>query len=194
GLAWGEIDRVLLVGGSTRMPMVPRMLQELSGKAPDASVHPDEAVAHGAALYAELLAPRQERGEGPFPVTNGVSHSLGILGSHKKTGRKFNKVLIPKNSPLPCTVSKVFRTYKAGQKSVAIQVLEGESEQPEVCTLIGTCAIRDLPAELPEGWPVEVSYSYESNGRLHVSAKLQGHSASVTTDFERENRLPDEDL
>ena len=75
-----------------------------------------------------------------------------------------------------------------------IKVLEGESKSPEDCTALGTCAIRDLPTELPAGWPVKVSYTYESNGRLHVSASLEGHDASVTTDFERENRLPDEEL
>jgi molecular chaperone DnaK len=111
-----------------------------------------------------------------------------------QTGRKFNKILIPKNSPLPLTVTKDFKTYKPNQRSVQIKVLEGESEQPEVCTVIGVCAIRDLPADLPAGWPVRVSYSYEANGRLHVSAQLKGHAASVSADFERENRLPDEDL
>jgi hypothetical protein len=63
-----------------------------------------------------------------------------------------------------------------------------------VCTLIGTCAIRDLPPGLPAGWPVRVRYTYEPNGRLHVSAQLKGHKLGVTADFERENRLPDEDL
>jgi molecular chaperone DnaK len=203
-LTWADIDRVLLVGGSTRMPMVRRMLRELTGKEPEASLNPDEAVAHGAALYAELLAPRDTvsrsdpGGEGAAPpqftVTNVNSHSLGILGSEVETGRKINKILIPKNSPLPQTVTKVFKTFRANQRSVQIKVLEGESDRPEVCTVIGVCAIRDLPADLPAGWPVRVSYSYEANGRLHVSAQLSGHTAGVSADFERENRLPDEDL
>jgi molecular chaperone DnaK len=196
GLGWADIDRVLLVGGSTRMPMVRRMLRELTSKEPEASINPDEAVAHGAALYAELLAPRHESKEEPaqFSVTNVNSHSLGILGSEIETGRKVNKILIPKNSPLPRTVSKVFKTFRPNQRNVQIKVLEGESDRPEVCTVIGVCAIHDLPPDLPAGWPVRVSYSYEANGRLHVSAQLQGHTASVSADFERENRLPDEDL
>jgi molecular chaperone DnaK len=196
GLTWADLDRVLLVGGSTRMPMVLRMLEGLTGKAPDRSVSADEAVAHGAALYAGMLAPRQGPGEEPpgFTVTNVCSHSLGILGSDPQTGRKANKVLIPKNSPLPQTATKLFKTFKANQHSVVIKVLEGESEHPEVCTQIGVCTIRDLPPGLPAGWPIKVSYTYESNGRLHVTAKVKGHKASVTTDFERENSLPDEDL
>lgn len=174
--------------------MVVRMLQELSGKVPDASINPDEAVAHGAALYAELLAPRQEQAEPSFSVTNVNSHSLGILGANPQTGRKLNKILIPKNAPLPQTVTKEFKTFKANQKAVVIKVLEGESDRPEVCTQIGVCAIRDLPKNLPVGWPVLVSYTYESNGRLRVSAQLKGHKASVNTEFERENQLPDEEI
>jgi molecular chaperone DnaK len=196
GLGWPEIDRVLLVGGSTRMPMVRRMLRELTDKAPEASLNPDEAVAHGAALYAEVLSPKAEGSEAPAPfsVTNVNSHSLGILGSKVQTGRKVNKILIPKNSPLPLTVTKEFKTSKPNQRSVQIKVLEGESDQPEVCTVIGVCAIRDLPEDLPPGWPVRVSYTYQANGALHVSAQLKGHAAGVSANFERENRLPDEDL
>jgi molecular chaperone DnaK len=197
-LEWSAIDRVLLVGGSTRMPMIGRMLQELTAKEPDRSISADEAVAHGAALYAELLCPRQGEAtadeEPRFSVENVNSHSLGILGKQPETGRKRNKILIPKNSPLPRTVSKVFRTFKPNQRSVVIQVLEGESEQTDGCTQIGVCAITDLPPDLPEGWPVQVSYTYEANGRLQVSAKVKGHEAGVSTEFHRENSLPDEDL
>jgi molecular chaperone DnaK len=196
GLTWAEIDRVLLVGGSTRMPMVSRMLEELTGKPPDRSVSADEAVAHGAALFANLLAAPAggASGPAPFSVTDVNAHSLGILGADPQTGRKRNKVLLPKNTPLPRTMTKVFRTFKPNQRSVAIRVLEGESERPEACSTVGTCTVRDLPPGLPAGAPVEVSYTYEANGRLHVTARLLGHDAGVSTDFVRENSLPDEDL
>jgi molecular chaperone DnaK len=197
GLSWSEIDRVLLVGGSTRMPMIRRMLRELSGKEPESSISADEAVAQGAALYAELLAPREggaAEDEARFTVVNVNSHSLGVLGADPETGRKLNKILIPKNSPLPHTVTKGFKTFRANQRSVVVNVLEGESDKPDLCTSIGVCTIRDLPPDLPAGWPVRVSYTYESNGRLHVTAQLKGYDAAVTADFERENRLPDEDL
>jgi molecular chaperone DnaK len=195
-LSWADIDRVLLVGGSTRMPAIRRMLRELTGKEPESSLSPDEAVAHGAALYAELLAPRPEVSEesARFTVTNVNSHSLGILGKAVEDGRSINKILIPRNSPLPRTVTKIFRTYRPNQKSVLIKVLEGESDRPEVCTAIGTCAISDLPPDLPAGWPIRVSYTYETNGRLQVTAQLKGHTAGVTAEFQRENRLPEDDL
>jgi molecular chaperone DnaK len=195
GLAWSAIDRVLLVGGSTRMPMVVRLLQELTGKAPDRSVSPDQAVAHGAALYAAMRA--AQGGDVPtieFAVEDVAAHGLGILGADPDTGRKFNKVLIPKNAPLPHTRTKVCRTFRPNQRSVVIRVLEGDSERPEACSQVGVCTVRDLPPDLPAGWPVQVSYSYEANGRLHISARVKGQKTAVTADFLSENSIPDEEL
>lgn len=196
GLTWAEIDRVLLVGGSTRMPMVMTMMQELTGKKPERSISPDESVAHGAALYANLLVAQTSAAgqEGGFSVTNINSHSLGVLGTDPKTGRRLNKILIPKNTPLPASVTKVFKTSKQNQKSVLITVLEGESERPEICTQIGVCTIKNLPPNLPAGEKVQVSYNYKSNGRLQVDAKLKDYDASVTTAFMCENSMPDEDV
>jgi molecular chaperone DnaK len=196
GLDWSAIDRILLVGGSTRMPMIGRLLEEMSGRPPDRSVCPDQAVAQGAALYAESLAPLggAAGAQASFSVQDVASHGIGILGSDPKTGRKANRVIIPKNTPLPRTVTRSFRTLKRDQKSVLIHVLEGESERPEACSRVGTCEIRDLPPDLPAGWPVRVRYTYEANGRLHVSARVKGHEAAVTADFICENSITDEDL
>jgi molecular chaperone DnaK len=176
--------------------MIGGMLEALAGKPLDHSVAVDEAVAHGAALYASLLAAEKgaETSVPPFAVTNINSHSLGVLGSNPQTGRKLNRILIRKNTPLPQTVTKVFKTLKPNQRSVAIKVLEGESDRPEFCHQVGVCTIRDLPRDLPAGWPVQVSYTYETNGRLHVAAKLKSHPASVTADLLRENSIRDEDL
>ena len=197
GLKFADIDRVLLVGGSTRMPQIMRMLEEMTGKTPDRSISADEAVAHGAALYAALLAPSAAGAFAPAPqfqVTNVNSHSLGILATDPVSGKKLNKVLIPKNTPLPFTRKKKFQTYRPSQRAVLIKVLEGESQQPNCCTAIGTCQIADLPTDLPAGSPIEVSYTYESNGRLQVDARLRGHDAGITVEFQRENSLPDDEL
>lgn len=252
-LTFAQLDRILLVGGSTRMPMVIRMLEELSGKTSDHSVSLDEAVAHGAALYAAKLMkptsppkaharsgttkvakttelanardpvrPPDEAPKTPVPVqapidadevteteegdvtesndasdfsvVNVNSHSLGILGTDPATGAKFNKILIPKNTALPCTVRMQFQTYRHGQRSVLIKILEGEREKPELCTLVGECRVSDLPPDLPAGWPIEVRYTYQSNGALSLSAQLRGYNCNVVMDFQRENQLPDEDL
>ncbi len=192
GLRWQDIDKVLLVGGSTRMPMVVRMLEELAGRPPERSVSPDEAVAHGAALFADLLLRQHERGRAPFTVTNVNSHSLGIIGVDPQTGRKRNQILIPKNTPLPHTRSAAFKTHRASQPNVAIRVVEGESERPEACIQIGVFTV-NLPPNLPAGWPVQVSYSYASNGRLEVRAKVKDQP-DVSTSFQRENSISEEEI
>ncbi|HEX7376625.1 MAG TPA: Hsp70 family protein [Pirellulales bacterium] len=196
GLTWRQIDRVVVVGGSTRMPMIIHMLGELAGRTVDHSVSADEAVAHGAALYADLLMTRQGGGTGQteFAVTNVNSHSLGVVGVDPLTGRKRNRVIIPKNTPLPHSASGRFKTYKANQPNVKITVMEGESDSPDACMEVGLCVIQGLPPNLPAGWPVEVRYTYRENGRLQVSASLLGHAAHVTTEFVRDNTLSHDDL
>lgn len=197
GLSWNQIDRLLLVGGSTRMPMIVRMLEEMSGKQPDRSLAPDEAVAHGAALYADLLLRRQgHRGhsEAKFTLKNVNSHSLGIAGIDERTGRRVNHILIPKNTPLPHSARQIFHTARPNQTSVKVEVLEGESPRPESCTLVGVSTIRDLPPNLAAGWPITVSYHYEENGRLQVTAQVKGSENAATATFVRDNNLPESDL
>ncbi|HJT31550.1 MAG TPA: Hsp70 family protein [Pirellulales bacterium] len=196
GLTWNDVQRVLLVGGSTRMPMVGRMLEELSGIVPDKKVHPDEAVARGAAIYAGYLLATQPGSNKPppFEVTNVNSHSLGIEGVDPSTGRKRNAIIIPRNTPLPAKVKERFSTKTAGQRSVVVQVLEGESSLPSECTSIGRTALRDLPPGLPAAWPVEITYEYGTNGRLNVSAMVPGTDREVTLQLEREGSMSDERL
>ncbi len=196
GLSWAAIDKVLLIGGSTRMPQVVAMLQELTGKVPERSVSPDEAVAHGAALYASLLVQQQTASAEPprFSVTNINSHSLGIVGVDPTTGRRRNQILIPKNTPLPHTISRTFRTAKVNQPNVVIRVVEGESERPDACIQVGVCTIENLPPNLPAGSPVQVSYTYLANGQLHVTGQLLGQQSGATTVFQRDNAMADEEL
>jgi molecular chaperone DnaK len=184
---------LLLVGGSTRMPMVGRMLEELTGRPLDRSVSPDEAVAHGAALFADLHLRRQSPRGARFSATNVNSHSLGIVGVDPRTGRKRNQILIPKNTALPHIRAEVFKTHKANQPNVAIRVVEGESERPEACIPIGVCTVA-LPPDVPAGWPVQVSYAYGSNGRLEVTAQVKGQAEGVTAAFQRENSMGDRDI
>ncbi len=196
GLKWDDIDQLLLVGGSSRMPAVGRMLEEMSGKPVNRSLSPDEAVAHGAALYADLLMKKcgKKKGCAKFKLTNVNSHSLGIIGIDNATKRKVNHILIPKNTALPHTVKKTFKTAKANQPNVRVEVLEGESTRPEYCSTVGVSVIRDLPPNLPAGSPIIVKYHYEESGRLQVAAKLKGHDASVKAAFTRDNNLPEDDL
>jgi len=181
GLQWSEVDRVLLTGGSTRMPMVRAMVRQISVKEPDTSVAADEAVAHGAALRAGLLLDKS-RGKAPaFFIRNVNSHSLGVVGIHPKTRLRTNIVLIPRNTPLPARAVGTFTTAKKDQRSVRVPVVEGDSERPEDCIALGECVVRDLPPGLPQGAPIEVEYRYAANGRISVSARVPSvrHSAQV---------------
>jgi molecular chaperone DnaK len=191
-LDWDDIDHVLLVGGSTRMPAVVEMLTAVTGKAPDATISPDESVAQGAAIHAglllDILAGRKPR----VRVRNVNSHSLGIVGTDPKTKQKQTAVLIPRNTPLPTKAKRVFKTMKGGQRSIVANVVEGESQNPAECVQIGKCTVRNLPAQLPAGTPIEVGFRYEANGRLRIAVSVAGADDKATYEISRENVLTKE--
>ena len=184
GLQWSDIDRVLLVGGSSRIPAVRKMLQRISGKEPDCSQSPDEAVAHGAALYAGILMRKAAAtGQPVCEVVNVNSHSLGVAGVHARTRERLNVVLIPKNSRLPCRAARAFQTAYPDQRSVRVAVVEGESHRPEDCIALGECVVRDLPPGLAKGTRVEVEYQYATNGRISVSARIPSVRLSANVEI-----------
>jgi molecular chaperone DnaK len=194
GLTWNDIDRVLLVGGSTRMPMVRTMLVRLTSKEPDSSVSADEAVAHGAALRAGLILAKHD-GEAPaFKIKNVNSHSLGVVATDAKTGRLRNAILIPRNTGLPVSARRVFKTQRAGQKSILVQIVEGESASPEDCSQIGKCVVRDLPETLPAQTPIDVRFRYLENGRLTITVNVEGTNKELKHEIARENSLSPEQL
>ena len=196
GLDWSQVDRLLLVGGSTRMPMVAEKLIEMTGLEPDHTVNPDEAVARGAALYARFVMSQQDKstGDPAFNVTNVNSHSLGIEGIDQETHRKINVVLIPRNTQLPARFTDKFITKTENQKSIVIQVLEGESSMPSDCNAIGRTVIRNLPPGLPKAWPIEVTFEYAANGRLTVLAVVPGTHHEVALEIDRESGLSSEGI
>lgn len=196
GISWSQVSHLLLVGGATRMPMVREMLSKLSGLEPDHRVHPDEAVARGAAIYARWLMDSRPESQQPpkFIVTNVSSHSLGIEGVDVSTQRHCNKILIPRNTPLPVRITDRFVTRKANQASIAIKVLEGESTDPNACTLIGRTSIRQLPPGLPGQWPIAVTYEYATNGRLSIRGRVEGTDRQVEMELEREGMLTGEQI
>jgi molecular chaperone DnaK len=194
GLGWSGIDRILLVGGSVQMPMVSSMLVKLSGQEPDRSSSPGEAVAHGAALYAGMLSGGWNAGsDAACRLINVNSHSLGVIGTDPRTKRKVRVVLIPKNTPLPHHATRKFRTSDDDLRSVELAVVEGESSQPDQCIALGKCVVRDLAPGLPKGTEVIVEFTYESNGRLSVLARIPRtrQSAQVHIVREKQNKLED---
>lgn len=194
GATWGGVTRLLLVGGATRMPMIQRMLAEESGLQPDRSLSPDEAVAHGAAIYAGLLLNHGNETIRRLSVRNVNSHTLGVLGIDPETRLTRRKVMIPRNTPLPASVARKFQTAKDGQPDVMIPVVEGGTDTGEGCTHIGRLSVTDLPPNLPEGTPVKVVFRYGQDGRLTVQASLPAAGKEAQLTLARASGMSDAEL
>ena len=189
-----QVTRVLLVGGSTRMPMVARQLETELGLPIDRSVSTDEAVVHGAAIYAGIIQSERAGIQTSVSVVNVNSHSLGVLGVEEATGRPRNAVIIPTNSALPVVKGKLFRTAKDGQRSVKVKVLEGGNASGQHGTLVAECVVRDLPPNLNKGTHVYVYFSYSQNGRMKIQAKLPKLNKEATLVVQREVGLSNDKI
>lgn len=187
-----HVTRLLLVGGSTRMTRVVKLLEEESGLTADRSLSPDEAIAHGAAIYAGLLLKTGGQKIAGISVTNVNSHDLGILGVETATGRKRRSVMIPKNTQLPVKVKKVFKTFRDNQTSVEVNVIEGGDDSGNNATPIGRCLVSGLPKNLPSKTPVVVQFRYGDNGRLTVQAALPTIEKNAELEIKRASGLDDE--
>ena len=192
GASWNEVTRLLLVGGSTRMPMIQKMLEVESGLQCDRSLSPDEAVAHGAAVYAQTKL--NTDGKPPVFVSNVNSHDLGVLGRDTSTGKKTRQLMIPRNSKLPVTKRRKFVTSKDGQKEVVATVIEGGTETGEGSTKIGKCRVSGLPDELPKGTDVFVTFEYSQDGRLAVKAELPTIDAEAKIKIQRSSGMQESEL
>jgi molecular chaperone DnaK len=162
GLAKGDLDHVILVGGSTRMPAVVDLVQSMTGKEPHKGVNPDEVVAIGAAVQAGVL-----KGEVKDVLLLDVTPlSLGI----ETKGGVMTK-LIERNTTIPTRRTEVFTTAEDMQPSVEIHVLQGEREMSMYNKTLGKFQLVDLPPA-PRGIPqIEVTFDIDANGIVHVSAK-----------------------
>lgn len=178
-----ELDEILLVGGSTHMPIIPWVLKSLTGKVPSRELNPDLAVAQGAAIHAAILEAREQGGGSQHaqPVlkrlrgiraTDVNSHSLGVvITDPQHTHVQTNHIMIPRNTPIPQRVVQRFVTTVQNPAAIVIKLVEGESPDIDGCTVIGEFRITGLPPNFPVGSPVEVIYSYDSRGRIHASAR-----------------------
>jgi molecular chaperone DnaK len=203
GLTWEQVDRILLVGGSTHMPMTGQMLHDLTGKVPDNSLAVSEVVARGAALHAGIMAAQgrgddlQLEGAARDALANVVeinvnAHSLGI--QVKQGQERVNDILIPKNTQLPTAASRVYCTLVENQQRVQVKVLQGEASQADACINIGECWIEGLPPNLPRASPVQVRCSVGSNGLIDVMALDMTSGKMARTEIHRSSGLTDDEI
>jgi molecular chaperone DnaK len=199
-MSWDHIDRVLLVGGSTHMPMTGAMLRDLSGKPPDNSLAVSEVVARGAAIHAGILTARGDRAERSAAAVNLAdvveisvnAHSLGI--EVRKDAERANDILIPKNTQLPAAASRVYYTLSENQHRVRVRVLQGEASQADACIPVGECWIEGLPPVLPKGSPVQVRCAVAANGLIDVMALDMTTGRMARAEIHRSSGLSEDDV
>ena len=185
GLSKGQLDHVILVGGSTRMPAVQDLVQGLTGKEPNRTVNPDEVVAIGAAVQAGVL-----RGDVKDVLLLDVTPlSLGI----ETKGGVMTK-LIERNTTIPTKRTEVFTTADDMQPSVEIHVLQGEREMAGYNKTLGKFQLVDLPPA-PRGVPqIEVTFDIDANGIVHVSAKDRATSKEQSMTITGQSTLDKNDI
>jgi len=195
GVKPSDVNTVLLVGGSTRVPLIRTHLESIFGFAPECSINVDECVALGAALHAGITKLRQDpenvaagirEGLKDITLTDVCNHSYGTICApiDKETGRRViqNRIILKKNTPLPCEISQTFYTVSEGQKRVEVTITQGEDSDPAYVNRIATHSL-ELPPDRPAERPIQVTYSYDLNQRMHCEFQDMESGRLLELDF-----------
>jgi len=201
---WAHINAVLVTGGASRMPMIRDMLQRISGTTLNTTLSPDQSIAHGAAYYSGMLLSGQKLSSSvlnkqatarlaKFKQQSITARALGIVVREKSTGKRLAHYLIPANTPLPVAARQSFGTVTPDQRRVSLHIVESGASPDDPYLDLGECVVDELPPELPEATPIEVTIRYDEQARVHVSARepRSGRNAKTTiTRVENLKHLP----
>lgn len=184
-----EVDEVLLVGGSTRVPMVQRLVKEIFGRDGNQSINPDESVALGAAVQGAIIAGQAGGDLKDMVVIDVTPLSLGV-----ETLGGVVDVVIPRNSAIPTSKSKTYTTAADNQPEVTVHVLQGERPRASDCRSLGTFNLTGIPPA-PRNTPqIEVTFDVDANGILNVTAKDKATGKENKIRVEGSSGLPKEEV
>lgn len=177
-LSWSELDGILAVGGSTRMPMVSTYIERMSGKPAMGGINKDEAVAMGAAIQAAMEVAATSSTSVPLlrgkkATRDVIAHSLGLIAESGDRSRYLNSILIPKNKQIPSTETRPYRflTRRNNTSELEVFLTQGESDDPQLCSYLGCYTFTDFPAAVAGKLvALDITYEYDKNGTVHVSA------------------------
>ncbi|MFQ5733998.1 MAG: Hsp70 family protein [Planctomycetaceae bacterium] len=201
-MGWAHVDMVLTTGGASRMPMIRNRMKELSGRTMNTTLSPDLSIAHGATYYAgmlltndkfakSILSKESARRLAALKQRSVNARALGILVRNPQTNERAPHYILPANTPLPADATHTYGTVIPNQKRVHLQIVESGIAEGRPPAKLGSCIIDDLPPDLPEGSEVAVTISYDSEAKVHVSAKDVASGRRAHTEIVRqENVVP----
>lgn len=204
-ISWADIDVLLAVGGSTKMPMVKKRLEQLSGKSVTYKVDPDTAVAQGAAIFASTLNVAAETQDNNLPVpfnsvagsiviSDVTSQSLGVVTVDGEfSNRKYNTIIIPNNTKIPAKKSQIVYTVVDNQTQVLVEVTEGNDPELEFVKIIGSSTLKMPP--YPKNSPIEIIYAYDADQTIYIEVIDKVTNLSLGTfEIERNSNLSGEQV